>query len=187
METPTTAENHDEQQPDQEMSEDAMQSLSEFSKESMSEDMEVDDVSGTATAEIGDDLVAVLQLYNKLMNGELSPDVISLESALDRRCEKMDKAKSDMQGYRTATLWLQYMEMIGALSQFIKAERPGNWNLHLKAVQDMLSYFAAAGHNLYAKSSYIYLQQMLQLAQQHPDVHASFISGHHVIWRSACY
>ena len=36
----------------------------------------------------------------------------------------------------------------------------------------MLPYFAAAEHNLYTKSMYIYLQQMLQLQAQHPDVYA---------------
>ena len=51
----------------------------------------------------------------------------------------------------------------------------------------MLPYFAAAGHNLYAKSAYIYLQKMQQLPQSHPDIHASFLNGYHVIRRSDRY
>ena len=44
----------------------------------------------------------------------------------------------------------------------------------MQSLQEMLPYFAAAGHNLYAKSVHIYLQQMLQLQKQHPDVYAFF-------------
>ncbi len=77
--------------------------------------------------------------------------------------------------------------MIRILRMFIKAGRTGDWMLHLQAVQDMLPYFAAAGHNLYAKSAYIYLQKMQQLPQSHPDIHASFLNGYHFIRRSDRY
>ncbi len=50
------------------------------------------------------------------------------------------------------------MEMIQILRMFIKAERIGDWKLHLLAVQEMLPYFAAAGHNLYAKSAYLFTE-----------------------------
>ena len=57
----------------------------------------------------------------------------------------------------------QHMHMVDILRTFIRAERTGNWELHLEAVHDMLPYFAAAGHNPYAKSAYIYLQSMYDL------------------------
>ena len=38
----------------------------------------------------------------------------------------------------------------------------------------MLPFFAAAGHNLYAKSARIYLQKMLKLEATHPEVYANF-------------
>ena len=55
------------------------------------------------------------------------------------------------------------MDMVKILRKFIKAEHMGNWSLHLEAVVDMLSYLAASGHSLYAKSARIYLQTMLSL------------------------
>jgi len=58
-----------------------------------------------------------------------------------------------MEECKFAKLWLQYFEMIGILCMFIKAERIGDWYLHLQFIQDMLLYFAAAGHNRYANSS----------------------------------
>ena len=39
-----------------------------------------------------------------------------------------------MRDDRTASLWLQYMDMVDILRMFIKAERTGNWRLHLQAL-----------------------------------------------------
>ena len=78
------------------------------------------------------------------------------------------------------------MRMVDLLRQFLKAERTGNWHLHLKSLQEMLPYFAAAGHNLYTKSVHIYLQQMIQ-----PGTASSclrlFSTRYHVIYCSDHY
>ena len=47
--------------------------------------------------------------------------------------------------------------VVALLRQFIEAERTGNWEVHLQSLRDMLPIYVAAGHNLYAKSVYIYL------------------------------
>ena len=156
-------------------------------KQSMSEEMEEGDMVDPETICTDEDLDAVLKLYDKLMKDELTPSDVCQDSSLDRLHQKLEDAKATMQECRTSSLWLQYMDMIGILRQFIKAERTGNWKLHLNAVQNMLPYLAAAGHSLYTKSSYIYLQQMLELEEQQPHVHAAFVSGHHVIRRSDRY
>ena len=65
---------------------------------------------------------------------------------------------------RTAVLWIEYMMMVDIRRRFMKAEFSGNWMLHLKAIQEMLPYFAASGHNLYTKSAYIYCQKT------HPEI-----------------
>ena len=78
---------------------------------------------------------------------------------------------------RTALLWKQYLNMIDILQQFLKAEHTGNWRLHLQFVREMLPYFAASGHNLYAKSAYVYLQQMFSLHETHPDISKKFEEG----------
>ena len=71
--------------------------------------------------------------------------------------------------------------MVELLQHFIRAERTGNWDLHLQAVFNMLPYFAAASHNLYVKSAHLYLKSMHQLQNTHPDVFDAFKNGHHVI------
>ena len=112
---------------------------------------------------------------------------LSSEDTLRLVMEKLNAEKDTMKHHRTAQLWLQYVDMIDILCAFIKAERTGEWELHLKAVHKMLPYFAAAGHNLYAKSAYIYLQKMLELPEKHPDIHRSFLAGFHVVRRSDRY
>ena len=93
------------------------------------------------------------------------PDVDVVEEVLSSKAlwrimDKLTEEKHSIENHRTAKLWLQYIEMIGILQMFIKAERTGDWALHLQTIQAMLPYFAAAGHNLYAKSAHMYLQTM---------------------------
>ena len=95
---------------------------------------------------------------------------------------KLDDIKQTMTT-RTAMLWLQDLDMVSILQRFIKAERMANWKLHLKTGQNMLPYFAAYGHSLYAKSAYVYLQIMLRRPEAHPDAHRKFMEGYHVVRR----
>ena len=85
---------------------------------------------------------------------------------------------------KTGQLWLQFMEMVGLVRQFIKAERTGNWKLHIQTVIDMLPLFAASGHNNYLKSAHLYAQKMIALRETNPNVEQQFLSGLHVIRRS---
>ena len=70
---------------------------------------------------------------------------------------------------------------IDALRKIVKAECTGNWELHLQAVYDMLPFFIASKHNLYVKSAYLYLQLMLDLPNNHPELYDMFMNGFHVI------
>ena len=46
----------------------------------------------------------------------------------------------------TASLRIQYPDMIRILRKLIRAEQLGNWYLHLEAVPEMLPYLADSGH-----------------------------------------
>ena len=151
-------------------------------QESDSDDDALQDTN--VTKHCTDELSEAIHLYETLLNGDTSAEVVYEHTILDKINEKFVGAKKSLIQHRTASLWLQYMEMIDILRKFIKAERTGNWRLHLQSVQEMLPYFAAAGHNFYVKSAYIYLQNMQVLERDHPDVHLSFESGNHVLRRS---
>ncbi|KAJ8867077.1 hypothetical protein PR048_032939 [Dryococelus australis] len=46
----------------------------------------------------------------------------------------------------TGKLWVQYLWQVDILRLFIRAERSGDWELHLKCVRSMLLYLHAARH-----------------------------------------
>ncbi len=77
--------------------------------------------------------------------------------------------------------------MVALIRKFIRADRTGNWNLHLQASMEMLPFFAAAGHNNYTKSCRLYLQDMLALKETHPDIEKSFQDGLFIVRRSDRY
>ncbi len=115
------------------------------------------------------DVDEALTLYEKLMGGEISAEEVCSSSVLERIKNSLkNHSESLKKSSRTSALWVQYMNMIDILRKFIRAERTGNWELHLQAIQDMLPYMAASGHNSYTKSAMLYLQQMLNLKAQHP-------------------
>jgi len=88
----------------------------------------------------------------------------------------------------TAQLWVQYIEHVDLLKAFIRAERTGDWDLHLYTLSKMINVFAACGHNKYAKSGRLYLEMMLDLPNTHPELHDLFARhGLHSVRRSDRY
>ena len=119
-------------------------------------------------------------IYDKAMLSTSSVEDVCSAGVLVRIKGKLDYLKQTMTT-RTAMLWLQYLDMVSILQRLIKAERMANWKLHLQTVQDMLPYFAASGHSLYARSAHVYLQIMLRLPETHPGAHRKFMEGYHVV------
>ncbi|MEM7297990.1 MAG: hypothetical protein AAF391_06960, partial [Bacteroidota bacterium] len=64
------------------------------------------------------------------------------------------------------------------IMMYIRAEREGEFALHLYASKKMLPYFFAAGHRNYARDGLVYLRMMEKLPR---DVLAKFENGEHVI------
>ena len=63
-----------------------------------------------------------------------------------------------------------YLDMIDILCSFIKAERTGDWVLHLQSMRAMLPFLGASGHFSYVKSVALYLQKMEKLETTHPII-----------------
>ena len=64
---------------------------------------------------------------------------------------------------RTGKLWLQFMDFVSIIRMFIRAERTGNFELHIYSSKQMLPYLAAAGHDKYAIAIRKYLQDIKNL------------------------
>lgn len=74
--------------------------------------------------------------------------------------------------------WWQYTEMVCILLRFTRAQREGQWHLHMYAFQEMLPFFHRYDHTNYARWGPVYLAQMKQLPA---EVQAEFESGNWVV------
>ncbi len=84
----------------------------------------------------------------------------------------------------TFVLWNDYLDMIGLLLNFIRAERDGNWPLHLDCTAGMIPHMCAFDRLNYFRWLLIYLIDMYLLPIKAPAVHSEFMAGHHAISRS---
>ena len=90
---------------------------------------------------------------------DLVHETISVEEALStsevlKLGKLLEMAVSEARELgRTSFLWIEHFDRVLTLLSFIRAERTGNWNLHLDSVRDMLPTFHAAGHIHYVKAT----------------------------------
>lgn len=75
------------------------------------------------------------------------------------------------------TYWLEYMKMTSTVLSFIRAERDGCWELHLKSFRQMLPWFHVYDHNNYARWGPVYLRDMQLLPTTAPEVYEEFKEG----------
>lgn len=141
---------------------------------------------GSAVEKIDSDLLKAGDIFDKLFTSDIGIQDISICEDLEKVSNKLEIFKERQEG-RTAKLWFIYLQMLDILRRFIKAERTGNWQLHLSSVSEMLPFFAASGHNHYTKSVMIYLKMMQSLSKDSPGVHQQFCRGLHVVRRSERY
>ena len=62
---------------------------------------------------------------------------------------------------KTTKLWVDVLiKPMYIIMMFIRAEREGDWPLHLEAFSLMMPYFFAAGHTHYARYGLFYLRSI---------------------------
>ena len=115
-----------------------------------------------------------------IKNGELTLDDVLKDDVFVKLNNKIIEWKQSMEGYKTAKLWLQYMEMVQILRDFIRSARNGDWALYLHSLQEMLPFLASSGHN-YTKSLVLFLAKMEKLSETHPEIHTKFNEGYFVV------
>lgn len=141
------------------------------------DDPGIQEMESVISVQSAPDLQEAHALYDDLMSRKTSAQEVSSAAVLSKIEGQLQRQKESTKDNRTAKPWMQYMDMVDILRKFIKAERTNNWALHLEALSEMLPYLAASGHNLYAKSARLYLQSMIRLEGEHPDVYKKFEDG----------
>lgn len=81
----------------------------------------------------------------------------------------------------TSRLWRSYMRMAMTFLNFVKADRSGDWILHLLSFEQMLPDFAGYDSYNYLRWGTVYLQQMRALPQTAPEVHEECMAGKFVV------
>ena len=143
--------------------------------------------SGTSEIEVDAEkhlLDQLSQMFEEVTSGRIAIADVQSSPLVQQVSDILLATKKCLQTSRNSKLWLQYMDMVDIIRKFLKAERTGHWKLHLQALQDMLPYLAASGHNLYTKSVYLYLQDMMKLQVQRRQVYTNFLQGYHVMHQS---
>ena len=127
------------------------------------------------------------ELYSSVLSGDTtlgdaacSEVLIQLETVTEKKKSELAQTSKS----KTSQLWLNYQRMVGMARMLIKEDRTGSWLMHLQAVFNCLTVFAAAGHFNYLRSAHYYLKQMSNLEEKHPDVYRKFLDGFHVVRRS---
>ena len=81
-----------------------------------------------------------------------APHLIAESRKMQLLTSRYDDRKNKLkQKSQTAKFWLQYLGYINIFKTFMRAERTGNLNLHLDAVNKMVNLFAPTKHVHYTK------------------------------------
>jgi len=97
--------------------------------------------------------------------------------------ELMQILETEASKSQTTKLWVDVLlKPVLLTMMFVRAEREGDWPLHLATYKQMLPYFFAAGHVNYARYGLCYLREMERLPQ---EVLSHFMKGEHVMHHSA--
>lgn len=117
---------------------------------------------------------------------------IDVQDAMLKMCDALTTLQSELSRFQhdarcksqLFTYWSDYVAMVQLLLEFIKAERTGDWPLHLSTTAGMTPHYFSMDRPNYSRWLPVYLADMNQLAKTHPDVHHEFMSGNHAISRS---
>ena len=111
-------------------------------------------------------------------------DIVNSEALqlLDKCIEELKHSLSTQS--RTAKLWIQFLNYIRKIENFVACERLKDWNGHLQACSAFLNLFAATGHIHYGKSARLYLQNMAKLPEQYPWLYQKYVEGAHAVERT---
>ena len=81
--------------------------------------------------------------------------------------------------------WNGFVRIIDMIKNLIKADREGDFLLHMKAIQDLCPIFMGCGSINYQRYATYYLEQLKNLQHKMPELYASFLKGDFVVKRKS--
>jgi hypothetical protein len=76
-----------------------------------------------------------------------------------------------------ASFWMMYIDLVEILLGLLRADREGNWNLHLANIRKMIPWCFVADKINYARYLPVYYSQMMVLEDTAPQTYRYFMSG----------
>ena len=93
----------------------------------------------------------VSQVFDHLKEQNISLEEVANDIDVKEMLARISQYKGKFSEARTAKLWFQYLRMVEIICMFIKAERTGNFDLHVQSLLETLPYLPASSHYLYAR------------------------------------
>ena len=131
-------------------------------------------------------VVQDIKISTEQRNCERSQGLLNkLSKISDEIQNDFDKFNKDRRGKtETWAYWDTFIQMVALLKDLIRADREGNWPLHLHSVQALLPLFAVFDCINYLRWCSLYLEYMRKLVDTAPDIFESFMAGKFVIKRT---
>ena len=80
-----------------------------------------------------------------------------------------------------AQYWFTVIELQTLLFTFIKSLRTSDFSLFLSCLRDILPWFFALDHTQYSRWMSVFLQDLLQISQQNPELQQEFMKGYFTV------
>ena len=80
--------------------------------------------------------------------------------------------------------WNNFLILTSLMNDLIRADRIGDWKLHIKTVHKLQPIFHVMSRSNYARWSAVYLEDMMVLEKKAPEVYEQFLKGRFTVKRS---
>ena len=84
----------------------------------------------------------------------------------------------------TFQYWNRLIALVAILRNLVRADREGDWNLHLHTVQCILPFFALVDCVNYLRWCPLCLEDMRRLPETAPGIHQAFLQSQFVVKRT---
>ena len=80
--------------------------------------------------------------------------------------------------------WNHFLEIVNIIRILVRADREGDFPLHMKAIQDLCPVFLGCGSLNYQRYATFYFEQLKDLKNKMPELLLSFMKGIFVVKRT---